>query len=127
MSQGNKPNGKEEMQSEYDIRGGVRGKYYNRYQQGASVVFIGPTEPLTRDQVQVILDTGDFDNLIGAVENDWLEFLDGQSVRVKIARRTLNLVVAGGVVYENREQRRILQPVAAPGGDRSFDWITDAG
>ena len=73
MSQGNKPNGKEEMQSEYDIRGGVRGKYYNRYQQGASVVLLGPTEFLTRDQVQVILDSGDFDALIGAVENDWLE------------------------------------------------------
>ena len=28
MSQENKPTVKEEMRAEYDIRGGVRGKYY---------------------------------------------------------------------------------------------------
>lgn len=32
----------EEMRPEYDIRGGVRGKYYERYQQGTSVVLLEP-------------------------------------------------------------------------------------
>lgn len=39
MSQENKPN-KDEMRPEYDIRGGVRGKYYERYQQGTNVVLL---------------------------------------------------------------------------------------
>jgi len=30
----------EEMRSEYDIRGGTRGKYYERYQQGRNVVLL---------------------------------------------------------------------------------------
>jgi hypothetical protein len=30
------------MKSEYDIRGGVRGKYYERYQQGTNVVLLEP-------------------------------------------------------------------------------------
>ena len=41
MSQENKP-GKDEMRPEYDIRGGVRGKYYKRYQQGTNVVVLDP-------------------------------------------------------------------------------------
>ena len=41
MSQENKP-GKDEMRPEYDIRGGVRGKYYERYQQGTNVVVLDP-------------------------------------------------------------------------------------
>jgi len=73
MSQGNKPIEKKEMQAEYDIRGGVRGKYYERYRQGTSVVLLGPTKILTRDHLQTILESGNFDDLIGAVENNWLE------------------------------------------------------
>jgi hypothetical protein len=32
----------DEMRPEYDIRGGVRGKYYERYQHGANVVLLEP-------------------------------------------------------------------------------------
>ena len=42
MSQENKPTVKEEMRAEYDIRGGVRGKYYERYRQGTNVVLLEP-------------------------------------------------------------------------------------
>lgn len=31
-----------EMREEYDIRGGVRGKYFDRYQQGTNVVLLEP-------------------------------------------------------------------------------------
>ena len=41
MSQGSKPEA-DEMRSEYDIRGGVRGKYYERYRQGTNVVLLEP-------------------------------------------------------------------------------------
>ena len=44
MSQENKPTAKEEMRAEYDIRGGVRGKYYERYQQGTNVVLLEPED-----------------------------------------------------------------------------------
>jgi hypothetical protein len=37
----NKP-ASDEMRPEYDIRGGVRGKYYERYQQGTNVVLLEP-------------------------------------------------------------------------------------
>ena len=30
------------MREEYDIRGGVRGKYYERYRQGTNVVLLEP-------------------------------------------------------------------------------------
>jgi len=40
MSQENKPTEKEEMRDEYDISGGVRGKYYERYRQGTNVVLL---------------------------------------------------------------------------------------
>jgi hypothetical protein len=30
------------MREEYDIRGGVRGKYFERYQQGTNVVVLEP-------------------------------------------------------------------------------------
>ena len=30
------------MRGEYDIRGGVRGKYYERYRQGTNVVVLEP-------------------------------------------------------------------------------------
>ena len=32
----------DEMRPEYDIRGGVRGKYYERHQQGTNVVLLEP-------------------------------------------------------------------------------------
>ena len=32
----------EEMRPEYDIHGGVRGKYYDRYQHGTNVVILDP-------------------------------------------------------------------------------------
>jgi hypothetical protein len=41
MSQGNDPE-PEEMQPEYDLRGGVRGKYLERYRQGTNVVLLDP-------------------------------------------------------------------------------------
>jgi len=31
-----------EMRPEYDLRGGVRGKYYERYRQGTNVVLLEP-------------------------------------------------------------------------------------
>ena len=42
MSQVNKVESHEQMRTEYDIRGGVRGKYYERYQQGTNVVKLDP-------------------------------------------------------------------------------------
>ncbi len=42
MSQESKPSKKEEMKAEYDIRGGVRGKYYERYREGTNVVLLEP-------------------------------------------------------------------------------------
>jgi len=41
MSQGRRPEA-DEMKPEYDIRGGVRGKYYERYRQGTNVVLLEP-------------------------------------------------------------------------------------
>jgi hypothetical protein len=41
MSQENKPD-RDEMRPEYDIRGGVRGKYYEQYQKGTNVVVLDP-------------------------------------------------------------------------------------
>ena len=32
----------EEMRPEYDIRGGVRGKYYERYKRGTNVILLEP-------------------------------------------------------------------------------------
>ena len=32
----------DEMRSEYDLRGGVRGKYYARYRQGTNLVLLDP-------------------------------------------------------------------------------------
>ncbi len=36
-----KPAG-DDMRPEYDLRGGVRGKYYERYKQGTNVVLLEP-------------------------------------------------------------------------------------
>ncbi len=41
MSQKSEPE-PEDMKPEYDIRGGVRGKYYERYLQGTNVVVLQP-------------------------------------------------------------------------------------
>ena len=41
MSQANESEA-DEMRPEYDIRGGVRGKYYERYQQGTNLVLLEP-------------------------------------------------------------------------------------
>ena len=42
MSQASKEPKADEMRPEYDIRAGVRGKYYERYQQGTNVVLLEP-------------------------------------------------------------------------------------
>ena len=38
----NKQPSNDEMRPEYDLRGGVRGKYYERYKQGTNVVLLEP-------------------------------------------------------------------------------------
>jgi hypothetical protein len=38
---GSKP-ADDEMRPEYDIRGGIRGKYYERYKQGTNVILLEP-------------------------------------------------------------------------------------
>ena len=44
----------DEMRPEYDLRGGVRGKYYERYKQGTNVVLLEPdVAKVFRDSVQV--------------------------------------------------------------------------
>ena len=42
MSPANKQAGSEEMRAEYDIRGGVRGKYFERYKQETNLVLLEP-------------------------------------------------------------------------------------
>ncbi len=42
MSQANKTISGEQIRAEYDIRGGVRGKYYERYRQGTNLVELEP-------------------------------------------------------------------------------------
>jgi hypothetical protein len=42
MRQANKAVSGKQMRAEYDIRGGMRGKYYERYQQGTNVVVLEP-------------------------------------------------------------------------------------
>ena len=32
----------DEMRPEYDLRGGIRGKYYERYKEGTNVVLLEP-------------------------------------------------------------------------------------
>jgi hypothetical protein len=41
MKKAGKP-ANDEMREEYDLRGGVRGKYYERYKQGTNVVLLEP-------------------------------------------------------------------------------------
>ena len=42
MSQSNSSEPKEEMRTEYDFSGGVRGKYYKQYTEGSNVVLLEP-------------------------------------------------------------------------------------
>ena len=45
MSMKKNPNDRpieDEMRPEYDLRGGVRGKYYERYKQGTNIVLLEP-------------------------------------------------------------------------------------
>ena len=42
MSQAHKANPDKRMRAEYDLRGGVRGKYYERYRQGTNIVVLEP-------------------------------------------------------------------------------------
>jgi hypothetical protein len=42
MSQESKPAQEDQMREEYDIRGGVRGKYYERYRKGTNIVLLEP-------------------------------------------------------------------------------------
>jgi len=42
MKKANKQQLDGEMRPEYDLRGGVRGKYYERYRQGTNIVLLEP-------------------------------------------------------------------------------------
>ena len=42
MKKASNKEAEDEMRSEYDLRGGVRGKYYERYTQGTNVVLLEP-------------------------------------------------------------------------------------
>ncbi len=51
MSRASKSPSEDDMRPEYDIRGGVRGKYYERYRAGTNVVL------LERDVAEVFRDS----------------------------------------------------------------------
>lgn len=51
MSQASKSTSADDMRAEYDIRGGVRGKYLDRYRAGTNVVL------LERDLAEVFRDS----------------------------------------------------------------------
>lgn len=42
MSPESDRSGEDEMRPEYDLRGGVRGKYYEQYMEGTNVVLLDP-------------------------------------------------------------------------------------
>ena len=42
MNQQNKLEHNEEMRSEYDLSGGVRGKYYQKYKQDTNIIRLDP-------------------------------------------------------------------------------------
>ena len=42
MSSENDPIVDDDMRAEYDLRGGVRGKYYKQYMEGTNVVLLDP-------------------------------------------------------------------------------------
>jgi hypothetical protein len=42
MSLENEPEAEDEMRPEYDLRGGVRGKYYKQYMEGTNVELFDP-------------------------------------------------------------------------------------
>lgn len=49
----NKPDD-DEMRPEYDLRGGVRGKYYERYRKGTNLILLDPdVAELFKDSVSV--------------------------------------------------------------------------
>ena len=42
MKKANEHEPDDEMRPEYDLRGGVRGKYYERYRKGTNIVLLEP-------------------------------------------------------------------------------------
>ena len=42
MNQGNDPLEEDDMRAEYDLSGGVRGRYYKQYTEGTNVVLLDP-------------------------------------------------------------------------------------
>lgn len=42
MSPGNDPIDEDDLRPEYDLSGGVRGKYYSRYMEGTNIVLLDP-------------------------------------------------------------------------------------
>ena len=42
MSSENDPIVDDEMRAEYDLRGGIRGKYYKQYMEGTNIVLLDP-------------------------------------------------------------------------------------
>jgi hypothetical protein len=78
MSEESRPSKKEEMRAEYNIRGGVRGKYYERYREETNVVLLEPTWRLfsaTRNQW-----TEPFVCLLIWHGNKWMTPLPGASL-----------------------------------------------
>jgi hypothetical protein len=54
MKKANNTSSDDDMRTEYELRGGVRGKYYERYQQGTNVVLLDPdVASVFRDSVAV--------------------------------------------------------------------------
>ena len=63
MSQVSKARSEDEMRPEYDIRGGVRGKYYERYRAGTNVVL------LERDVAAVFRDSASVNRALRLLVN----------------------------------------------------------
>ncbi len=63
MSQVSKSTPEDEMRPEYDIRGGVRGKYYERYCAGTNVVL------LERDVAEVFRDSASVNRALRLLVN----------------------------------------------------------
>ncbi|MFN0070805.1 MAG: hypothetical protein ACKVVP_04860 [Chloroflexota bacterium] len=54
MKKATNPSPDDDMRDEYDLQGGVRGKYYERYQQGTNIVLLDPdVASVFRDSVTV--------------------------------------------------------------------------
>jgi hypothetical protein len=54
----------DDMRPEYDLRGGVRGKYYKQYMEGANVVLLDP------DAAAVFHDSPDQDGQANSTKTD---------------------------------------------------------